>query len=370
MNKGFAVLLALFIGATAGAGTVHAMYEVEEKKAAQEETLPDEEVKDGAVVNTGEENGVALTMQKLDVAQYATNGVPENADSAYTLTATVNADAKNKRVSWSVAWKDSKSEWATGKMVTDYVTVTPETDGGLTATATCLQDFGEQIIITVASETNLKIKATCTVDYTKKIKSVDSFTSYKGDYWERDPTINNRTGIMTVGFMGAKAIQFSYDSNPATTMTHVYTGTEYYTHYTIDDTFTYEYQLKFDAALGCEELPLKEGATEWMPFPKYNLRHRIYAAPLTYAVAYENEEEIVKQYSCMYGAVIEGCAYGAIGQAYQAKMESLSGQTGLMYMRVLYTGTYSTYSYEMEVQMDMSNIPVALLELNQNGLIF
>lgn len=68
-----------------------------------------------------------------------------------------------------VAFVNPDSEWATGKTVTDYVTVTPTSDGALTVNVECLQAFGEQIVITVVSRDNPLVTATCTIDYAQKI---------------------------------------------------------------------------------------------------------------------------------------------------------------------------------------------------------
>lgn len=86
------------------------------------------------------------------------------------LTATITpADATNKKVDWSIAFKSASSTWAKGKTVTDYVTITPTSDGALTATVTCKKAFGEQIIITVKSREVSEVSATATVDYEKKL---------------------------------------------------------------------------------------------------------------------------------------------------------------------------------------------------------
>ena len=101
----------------------------------------------------------------------------ENGQKYYTLTATVNPDyAHNNAVDWSVGWKDSSSAWAQGKTVTDYVTVTPTSDGALTAKLTSKgQAFGEQIIVTVTSRDNPSVSATATVDWYGRIVGTQSF---------------------------------------------------------------------------------------------------------------------------------------------------------------------------------------------------
>lgn len=89
---------------------------------------------------------------------------------AVTLTATITpSDAANKNVNWSIAWKNASSTWATGKTVSNYVTLS---SSGLTATVTNVAPFGEQIIITCTSAANTSAKATCTVDYVKRVTDV------------------------------------------------------------------------------------------------------------------------------------------------------------------------------------------------------
>ena len=126
----------------------------------QEQTAtPDEEtpVSDngGAVIGTPVENGIKLLSAKIPVAEFAANGVSAQAETAYTLTATIVPDtATDTSVDWEVAFVNAESAWASGKNVTDYVTVAPTADGALTANVACLQAFGEQIVVTVISRDN------------------------------------------------------------------------------------------------------------------------------------------------------------------------------------------------------------------------
>lgn len=75
-----------------------------------------------------------LTATKLSSSEYAEKGVSAQAESAYILTASVTpADAGNKAVDWAIGFKNANATWASGKTVTDYVTVTPTSEGSLTA---------------------------------------------------------------------------------------------------------------------------------------------------------------------------------------------------------------------------------------------
>ena len=91
------------------------------------------------------------------------------AEGAYTLTATITPpDATNQAVDWTISFKNASSTWAKGKTVTDYVTVTPSSDGALTAVVENVAAFGEQIVVTVTSRDNTGATATCTADYQQR----------------------------------------------------------------------------------------------------------------------------------------------------------------------------------------------------------
>ncbi len=135
------------------------------------------EVTDGA----GNEiltDGIAQAMPERMIfgarALSAISSVSETSTQV-TLTATINPlNADNRAVDWSVAWKNAASEWASGKNVSDYMTVTPASDGALTATVNCKKPFGEQIKITVASRDNQAATAHCDCDYVKRVTEIQA----------------------------------------------------------------------------------------------------------------------------------------------------------------------------------------------------
>jgi len=80
---------------------------------------------------------------------------------AVTLTATVlPADVPDKSVDWFIEWSDISIT----ETVTDYVTITPVSDGALSATVTCEQSFNNDIVVTVVTRVG-KNSATCLVTY-------------------------------------------------------------------------------------------------------------------------------------------------------------------------------------------------------------
>lgn len=169
-----AVLLVLVIaGAAALVGVLSDGFKNWDKfKPDEEQTEQTEETADngGAIIGESVGSGVKVMSAKIAPENYAANGVSAQAETAYTLTATVLPEkASNKAVDWTVSFVNPASAWATGKTVTDYVTVTPTADGALTANVECLQAFGEQIKVTVTSRSNADATATCLVDYAERV---------------------------------------------------------------------------------------------------------------------------------------------------------------------------------------------------------
>ena len=95
------------------------------------------------------------------------------ASEGITLQASVEPSFATKTaVDWSVSFANPESAWATGKTVTDYVTITPISDGSLTATLECVAPFGEQIIVKVTSRENAEISDTCPLEYMRRVENV------------------------------------------------------------------------------------------------------------------------------------------------------------------------------------------------------
>ncbi len=128
----------------------------------------------GLLVGESKGNGIALMSAVIPTSEYASYGISAQSESAVTLTATVQPDntAENTGVDWAMKWKNASSSWATGKSVTDYVTLTPNGEGFMeskTVTLNNLQPFGEQIIVTATAQDNPQVTATCTLDYAQKV---------------------------------------------------------------------------------------------------------------------------------------------------------------------------------------------------------
>ena len=176
----------------------------------------------GSDISDIENKGVTVLKAVLPRTAYAAMGVSEEAESAYTLTAEVSPDyASDKSLDWSdLVFLDSESEWATGKVVTDYVTVTPLADGN-SAVLACLQDFGEPIVLTVSSVSNPEVCAKCFINYYQRVKSCEFAFFYDGV----EVSANEVDGVYKVDYTGAEK-NYTVELRPV------------YSNYTLTDTYT------------------------------------------------------------------------------------------------------------------------------------
>ncbi len=143
------LLIAVLLAGMIGAWAVILKDKHEEQPPIEEEQLENDFSM--AMKNT---EHVMLKMSAMSVLA-ADNSVSK------TITATVlPATATNKAVDWSVEWGSENAA-----TVTDYITVTPTSNGSTTATVTCKQPFTGNIIITATTREN-GYQASCIVTFT------------------------------------------------------------------------------------------------------------------------------------------------------------------------------------------------------------
>ena len=89
------------------------------------------------------------------------------------ISATVTpATATNKKVDWTVAWADSSNT----NNVSNYVTVTPDSDGSTSATVTCKAAFSGNIVITATTRQN-GYTADCIVSFVGVPANIEIITN-------------------------------------------------------------------------------------------------------------------------------------------------------------------------------------------------
>lgn len=150
--------------------------------------------------NALDEAGVHPMPANLVFAKSAMSTAAETPPQTITLNATIKPEnAGNKTVDWKAEFVNPSSAWATGKTVSDYISVTATADGSTTATVSCKAAFGEQIRITVTSRSNPRATAECKLDYLKRVTPA-SF--YNGKF-----TIGQETGVTVSMDYGTGTVQ-------------------------------------------------------------------------------------------------------------------------------------------------------------------
>lgn len=87
-------------------------------------------------------------VQAVSLSMNAAAVTAANGSVSKTLTAYVYPeDAKNKAVDWTIEWMDTEET----KDISEYLTLTPDSDGSATAQLTCLQAFDGEALVTVTS---------------------------------------------------------------------------------------------------------------------------------------------------------------------------------------------------------------------------
>lgn len=118
-----------------------------------------------------------------------------------TVLSEVMLEKINVPVTWGVEFTNADSAWASGKNVTDYITVTPKSDFTRTVTITNKAPFGEQISLKATLDGDSSKTASCTIDYVKRFSGGLQeiyFTSDFGDGLNAGGTIYTEQAIGTL----------------------------------------------------------------------------------------------------------------------------------------------------------------------------
>ncbi len=167
----FLMIAALVLGALQlfGKGkTKPSNWGAEEPPATEQDASGGLEIEEPENDDAKIQTTVSIIPRKL----YAQYGIMPIAETAMQVTATIGTEndepAEDGKLDWQLVWKDPQSEWASGKAVSDYVTIQVNEDT-LTATLSCLQAFGEQLQLTAQIKTNPEVKsAPRTVNYVQR----------------------------------------------------------------------------------------------------------------------------------------------------------------------------------------------------------
>lgn len=159
-----------------------------------EELKKSEEDVEKEIEENNEQLAFAIAGRGMTIRKVA--GTNDSAQSVTLTATTYPEEIQNVVLNWSISWKNASSTWASGKNVSGYVTMTTS---GKQATIKCLQAFGEQIVVKVASVDNPDITASCTIDYRKRIDVSVVMSGSDGSSVTLDETQKaNGTGLATL----------------------------------------------------------------------------------------------------------------------------------------------------------------------------
>lgn len=161
----------------------------------------------GAFISDGESHGAKLMSAVIPVSAYAANGISEQADTAFVITAKCSPVGASDIFDWAISGNDDEA-----------VTLTPM---GMSAKVVCNKAFAVQKVITITSRTNSEVTASCTVDYYKRLQSVSvnapttiklnlSATEYSVSL---EPVYGIGTVLDTTITMGSISIKTTYNDN-------------------------------------------------------------------------------------------------------------------------------------------------------------
>ena len=165
------MLIAFLIVGVMLAGIICGWFERKEEPPAEEEQT------EQAAVTDGEGNAMDTDMvypmpakMSFNAQTFAQFGEPGSAavTSEKSVEVRIEAyvipeNANNREVDFSVAWGEGAQRSA--EPITDYVTVTPESDGSRIATVSCKKAFGDDTIVITVTTRDGGFQATCTVTF-------------------------------------------------------------------------------------------------------------------------------------------------------------------------------------------------------------
>ena len=184
------------------AGVILGWFDKKEEPPAEEEHTEQAAVMDGEG-NAMDEDTIYPMPEKMSfsAAAFAQPLAQFGEPSGTTVTSPQSVDvrieayvypesAANKAVDFSVAWGNASTHGS--EQVSNYLTVTPDSDGSTTATVSCKKAFGDDTIIITVTTREGGYTATCTVSFTGIASGIEitsstatkKSTSERGEYYE------------------------------------------------------------------------------------------------------------------------------------------------------------------------------------------
>lgn len=199
--KWILTLLAFILVGVMLAGVILGWFDKKDELPVEEEQTEQAAVTDGEG-NAMDENIIYPMPEKMSFSAAAfAEPLAQFGEPTGTVTSQQSVDvriqayvypesAANKAVDFSVAWGNAPTHGS--EQVSNYLTVTPDSDGSTMATVSCKKSFGDDTIIITVTTREGGYTATCTVSFTGIASSIEitsstatkKSTSARGEYYE------------------------------------------------------------------------------------------------------------------------------------------------------------------------------------------
>lgn len=172
-----------------------------DKGSAEQQQTAGGDIDGGMIIEPGDEadNGITIKEMSIPRALFSEYGISPLAESAKVLTATVSPeDSEVTDFTWTQAFANPSSSWATGKKVDTYSTLKVTANNPLQCTVTCNQAFGEPIKVSITYNFDSKITSSRTFQYIKRVESV-TLNNWESSHFQDSDFILSLTPTYGVG---------------------------------------------------------------------------------------------------------------------------------------------------------------------------
>lgn len=247
----------------------------------------------GAIITDGENNGISLLSAEIPAEDYEEYGINTLAETAYTLTATIDTnDDVLSQLEWNIEFVNPSSSWASGKNLSSYVTMSVSSDTH-SATLSCAQAFGEQIKVTVKAKWYPEVKAVCTVDYIKRLTGVTAVVGTSGQFsgkYIMNTTVANV--INTTPTYGVGTVQGVFTAGNSITISIGSKLKSYLTNYISSLGVSSQFSIKDSFSIGLsEKLTLDHFMTRTQN-PAYGAQYKLICNELCDCVSYQGSNAV------------------------------------------------------------------------------
>lgn len=130
----------------------------------------DNTTNDNNLIIAPETGASALSYSLEPLTEKASDGSVKVVKDSYTITITYTPSyLKGVKIDWSANWVNASNVWVAGRQVSDFVSIAPTDEYGLTAEIRTDNAFAEQIRVKAAAHSNPEVNISFYLDYLQSV---------------------------------------------------------------------------------------------------------------------------------------------------------------------------------------------------------